>query len=198
MNYANSSTSIIFQLFSYYFNYFHVFLSFHQEFDKNVVEFLLSMKYAFDGASKSDFRFFKFHMLLHVANQLLEFGNLDIADANRKVSSYDFEKTSIFFTDLTAGGKRSTHAPPRPFISPPISTQKRFTGICNLHWRKASAWTMFSCRHIPPSYWLHVSSYFIDASSCFPSTTPQATLPRAKLTPNTADCSTRNAPKPAK
>jgi hypothetical protein len=41
------------------------------------------MKYAFQGASKSEFRFFKFHMLLHVANQTLEYGNLDIADANR-------------------------------------------------------------------------------------------------------------------
>jgi hypothetical protein len=42
------------------------------------------MKHAFKGASKSDFRFFKFHMLLHVANQMLELGNLDIADANRR------------------------------------------------------------------------------------------------------------------
>lgn len=59
------------------------FLCVSQEFHRNVVEFLLSMKYAFQGASKSEFRFFKFHMLLHVANQTLEYGNLDIADANR-------------------------------------------------------------------------------------------------------------------
>ena len=128
-----------------------MFFSFHQEFDKNVVQFLLSMKYAFKGASKSDFRFFKFHMLLHVTNQLLEFGNLDIADANRKVSSYNVEKTSTHFTNFTAGGKRSTRAPPRPFTSPPISTRRRSTGICNLLWKKTSAWTMFSFRHVPPS-----------------------------------------------
>jgi hypothetical protein len=59
------------------------FLCTFQEFDRNVVEFLLSMKFAFHGASKSEFRFFKFHIVLHVANQLLEYGNLDIADANR-------------------------------------------------------------------------------------------------------------------
>lgn len=77
-----------------------MFLSFHQEFDKNVVEFLLSMKYAFNGASKSNFRFFKFHMLLHVTNRLLEFGNLDIADANRWGTFHDADEGAVDIASL--------------------------------------------------------------------------------------------------
>ena len=44
---------------------------------------LLSMKYAFTVVSKSNFAFFKFHLVLHVPSQIVEYGNIDVCDANR-------------------------------------------------------------------------------------------------------------------
>jgi hypothetical protein len=41
------------------------------------------MKYAFKGVSKSNFTFFKFHLVLHVPTQIVEYGNIDVCDANR-------------------------------------------------------------------------------------------------------------------
>ena len=56
---------------------------FFQKFQKNIQGLLHSMKDAFGVVCKSDFRFMKFHMLLHTPEQIRMFGNLDIVDANR-------------------------------------------------------------------------------------------------------------------
>lgn len=42
------------------------------------------MKDAFQSVCKSDFNFMKFHMVLHVPEQIRKLGNLDIVDANRQ------------------------------------------------------------------------------------------------------------------
>lgn len=41
------------------------------------------MRETFSAVCKSDFKFFKFHMLLHTPEQIRMLANLDIVDANR-------------------------------------------------------------------------------------------------------------------
>lgn len=51
--------------------------------DNDILEFLIRLKNTFFLLSKSKFQYYKFHMLLHVPQQMRWFGNIRVVDSNR-------------------------------------------------------------------------------------------------------------------